>query len=191
MTVSPTHSINVDGLHQALTELGLVQSRCILYFVVPPDIYPIFKNPSIVPSGKSLPDNVALMVLELPLQRRAEPTAAPDNAVGPAAGVKRKVSPHGQMLVCEELCFSLPHCLLICCVFLVLVSLRSAYLQTSSNHQPRNLLRLTVTAVRAARTRNVRAESKVTSAAFTATPRPRHQALAPMSRRASGEASML
>jgi hypothetical protein len=91
MTVSATHSINMNGLHQALTGLGLVQKQCNLYFVVPPDIYPIFKNPSIVPSGKSLPDNVGLMVLELPLQRVAEPTASADTAVVTAGGGKRKV----------------------------------------------------------------------------------------------------
>ena len=90
MTVSSTHSINCNGLQRALTGLGLAQKQCILYFVVPPDIYPNFANPYMEPTGTILPDNVSLMVLELPLRRLAGSPTVADTAVGAGLG-KRKV----------------------------------------------------------------------------------------------------
>ena len=94
MTVSPTHSINLAGLNAAMAGLGLIgkpigSQRCILYFAVPPDVFPVYQHKpgSMVPSGSALPDNVTLMVLEIPL-----PAAAVSSSIStaPITGSKRK-----------------------------------------------------------------------------------------------------
>ena len=127
MTVSETHSINVKWLHQIRTELGLEQTPCILYVVVPWDIYPTFQNPSILPSGESLPDDVRVMVMELPLklrevplkQQEAQPTASADPAVVTTIGGKRKVI-HTRVVASAALglpCFLTSVCLLFAQLF--------------------------------------------------------------------------
>lgn len=109
MTVSSTHSINMNGLHQALTALGLAQTTCLLYFVVPPDIYPVFKNPATDPPGTPLPNNVSLMVLELPLRRVGDSTSSMVTTVGG----KRKVIDTDRSMS-WRICFSVPYSLTLC-----------------------------------------------------------------------------
>ena len=80
MTISKTHTVNLPGLHNAMQQLNVVNapSFALFYFVVPPDVYPIFADPTPVgPAVATFPTNVHMIVLELPL---------------PAAGHKRKVS---------------------------------------------------------------------------------------------------
>jgi hypothetical protein len=94
MTVSTTHSINLAGLNQAMIELGLIggaaPQECFLHFVVPTDVYPKYKHAAaaMVPPGSSLPQNVRLTVVEIPLP--AQPDAAAAAAAGGGAGSKRK-----------------------------------------------------------------------------------------------------
>lgn len=100
MTVSPSHSINLAGLNRAMTELGLIGGAaaapaqpCVLYFAVPPDVYPVYQHKagSMVPPGSALPANVTLAVVEIPLSVVQPPpdAAAAAAAVG-GAGSKRK-----------------------------------------------------------------------------------------------------
>ena len=81
MTISKTHTVNLRGLHNAMEQLKVLEGPkfALLYFVVPPDVYPVFANPTLVASGNhnALPNNVHMIVLELPL---------------PGTGHKRKVS---------------------------------------------------------------------------------------------------
>ena len=88
MTLSKTHSINLLGLHDAMSDLNVLAAPAfaILYFVVPKDVFPVFANPAPVAVGAhaALPANVHLMVLEMPL-RRAEVKA------------KRKVRRHSAL----------------------------------------------------------------------------------------------
>ena len=98
MTVSPSHSINLAGLNRAMTELGLIgggapAQPCFLYFVVPPDVYPVYQHKagSMVPSGSALPANVTLAVVEIPLPEvQPQPDAAAAAAAAGGAGSKRK-----------------------------------------------------------------------------------------------------
>jgi hypothetical protein len=94
MTVSPSHSINLAGLNKALTDLGLSRGPgpvqpCTLYFVVPPDVYPVYQHKigCMVPSGSALPANVTLAVLEIPLTAAL---ALPVAGTTAASGSKRK-----------------------------------------------------------------------------------------------------
>ena len=69
MTISNTHTINLRGLHKAMTSLGVVAPTfAFLYFVVPPDAYAQFANPPYVThkDHKLLPNNVRIIVLEIP-----------------------------------------------------------------------------------------------------------------------------
>jgi hypothetical protein len=101
MTVSPSHSINLAGLNAAMTSLGLMgkppgPQPCTLYFAVPPDVFPIYQHKpgSMVPSGSLLPNNVTLMVLEIPLPRAPSETVFSTSApAAPATGGKRKQQP--------------------------------------------------------------------------------------------------
>ena len=92
MTVSPAHSINLAGLNRAITDLRLI-GPCTLYFVVPPDVYPVYQHKigSLVrdPSaaGSALPANVTLAVLEIPLSAALALPAAGTTA---ASSSKRK-----------------------------------------------------------------------------------------------------
>lgn len=98
MTVSKTHTVNLAGLIKVLTDLGVLGQPCTLVFVVPWDIYPDYKHHvgSMVPPGSTLPANVNLLVLELPLIHRAEPVASTSTATpGAVTGVKRKVKRRG------------------------------------------------------------------------------------------------
>lgn len=127
MTVSPSHSVNLaqPGLTRAMTELGWIggggaaaasdsaAQPCVLYLAVPPDVYPVYqhKGGSVVPLGSSstsalsLPANVTLSVVEIPLRLPGSavqpqldarpalslPAAAAAAALGPGgAGSKRK-----------------------------------------------------------------------------------------------------
>jgi hypothetical protein len=67
MTVSKTHTVNILGLHNALQQLNVLNAPnfALLYFVVPPDVYPLFANP--IPVGGTFPNNVHMIVLEMPL----------------------------------------------------------------------------------------------------------------------------
>ncbi len=73
MTLSRSHSINLLGLHSAMSDLNALAAPAfaILYFVVPPDVFPVFAHPAPVAVGAhvALPANVHLMVLELPLRK--------------------------------------------------------------------------------------------------------------------------
>lgn len=92
MTVSKTHSVNLAGLNTAMAELGLTaDQRCCLYFVVPPDIFPTFvHNPGlIVPSRSTLPENVDLAVLEIPLPEAQIASPAAAGSVGSSISAKR------------------------------------------------------------------------------------------------------
>lgn len=125
MTVSPSHSVNLaqPGLTRAMTELGWIggggaaaasdsaAQPCVLYLAVPPDVYPVYqhKGGSVVPLGStstsalSLPANVTLSVVEIPLRLPGSavqpqldatlslPAAAAAAALGPGgAGSKLK-----------------------------------------------------------------------------------------------------
>jgi len=106
MTVSPTHSINLLGLNAAMMDLGLIgkpggAQQCALYFAVPPDIHPVYQHKpgSMVPADSTLPANISLMVLEIPLPElkaqtigtAASSAATSTSALAPAAaGGKRK-----------------------------------------------------------------------------------------------------
>lgn len=92
MTVSPTHSLNLAGLNAAMSGLGLIgkpggPQQCLFYFVVPTDIYPKYQHVpgSVVPAGAALPANVALLVLEIPLQVPIAAAAAADASSSTAA----------------------------------------------------------------------------------------------------------
>ena len=89
MTVSANDTISLTQLNAVMQALGWIgtgngtgTSRCaspqpcILYFVVPPDIFPVYqhKPDSMLPVGSTMPTNVSLMVLEIPLSH--PPTAA-------------------------------------------------------------------------------------------------------------------
>jgi hypothetical protein len=83
MTVSSVHSVNLTGLNDAMNELRLIGGAgpdlpCVLYFVVPPDIFPTYqhKRGSMVPAGSNLPANVELAVLEIPLPQAQNVSAA-------------------------------------------------------------------------------------------------------------------
>ena len=67
MTVSKTHTVNIVGLHNALQQLNVLNAPnfALLYFVVPPDEYLLFANPT--PVGGAFPNNVHKIVLEMPL----------------------------------------------------------------------------------------------------------------------------
>jgi hypothetical protein len=103
MTVSPTHSVNLNGLHAAMTGLGLLGGggappTCFLYFAVPPDVFPIYQHKagSMVPSGSALPPNISLVVLEIPLPQSlpaaasASASSSSSAAASSSAGSKRK-----------------------------------------------------------------------------------------------------
>ena len=92
MTVSPTHSVNLAGLNAAMMSLGLIGTPagpqpCRLYFVVPPDVFPVYQHKpgSMVPAGSALPANVQLMVLEIPLDLSRQPAQAAAAGGGSAA----------------------------------------------------------------------------------------------------------
>jgi hypothetical protein len=81
-----------------MTELGLIGGAgpaqpCVLYFAVPPDVYPVYQHRagSMVPSGSALPASVALAVVEIPLpEMQPQPDAAAAAAGAGGAGSKRK-----------------------------------------------------------------------------------------------------
>jgi hypothetical protein len=80
MTISPTHSINLGGLHTAMNELQVIGAPPVfLYFVVPTNQFAVFANPTPVAVGAhvALPPNVHMLVLDMPLPE--------------TAGLKRKV----------------------------------------------------------------------------------------------------
>lgn len=107
MTVSPTHSVNLNGLQAAMTGLGLLGAggappTYFLYFAVPPDVFPIYQHKagSMVPSGttSALPPNISLVVLEIPLPQplpasasaSASASSSSSAAASSSAGSKRK-----------------------------------------------------------------------------------------------------
>jgi hypothetical protein len=98
MTVSPFHSLHLAGLTQAMTELGLIGGPgptlpCVLYFVVPPDVYPVYRHKVglAVPAGRALPANVSLAVLEIPLSNtQPKPVTAAAASATLSSGSKRK-----------------------------------------------------------------------------------------------------
>ena len=67
MTVSSTHGVNITGLDTALRQLGapIAPDFALLYFVVPPDVFSKFNNPTA--EDGEFPDNVQMAVLEIPL----------------------------------------------------------------------------------------------------------------------------
>lgn len=90
MTISKSHTINLLGLHSAMQDLNVINAPnfALLYFVVPPSVYPLFANPTPVTEGlhNALPNNVHLLVLEMSLpetvgSRRKAPAAGPGGAV--------------------------------------------------------------------------------------------------------------
>jgi hypothetical protein len=97
MTVSDTHSVNLAGLNKAMIELGLIGGAadtpqpCVLYFVAPPDIFPSFKHKlgSIVPAGSTLPENVDVAVLEIPLPCNVNVSPAAGGSVACSSSSKR------------------------------------------------------------------------------------------------------
>ena len=98
MTVSPTHSVNLTGLNKAMTALALVggpqraPQPCLLYFAVPPDIYPMYQHKpgSMVPAGSDIPDNVGLIVLEIPLPEPVVRAAAASTSAASSASTMEK-----------------------------------------------------------------------------------------------------
>ena len=93
MTLSSVHSVNLAGLNKAMAELGLIGGAgpdlpCVLYFVVPPDIFPLYqhKRGSMVPAGSTLPANVALAVLEIPLPQAHNVSAAAADSCSSSSG---------------------------------------------------------------------------------------------------------
>ena len=71
MTISKTHTVNLLGLHTAMEQLNVLNAPkfALLYFVVPPEVYPLFANPTPVAAGDHnvLPNNVHMIVVEMPL----------------------------------------------------------------------------------------------------------------------------
>lgn len=109
MTVSPTHSVNINGLLATMKDLDLLgpggasasgaaaaSQPCFLYFAVPPDVFSMYQHKAgaMVPTGSVLPANISLVVLEIPLPH-PQPAAASASASSSSSssGLKRK-HPH-------------------------------------------------------------------------------------------------
>ena len=95
MTVSRTHTVNLDALEAAMRALGV--KRAILYFVVPEDIFPDFKGYRIVPAKSRLPATVRIYLLELLWSSDPAAAIAPSSepfnlSSSPPPEVKRTVS---------------------------------------------------------------------------------------------------
>jgi hypothetical protein len=78
VTVSATHDVNIPGLVTAMQQLNVPATDfALFYFVVPPDVFPTFANPTWTPVGAVVPSNVHYLVMEM--------------AVTESTGLKRKV----------------------------------------------------------------------------------------------------
>ena len=111
MTVSANDTINLTQLNAAMKALGWIGTStgtgtgtgtsrcappqpCILYFAVPPDIFPVYqhKSDSMLPIGSTIPTNVSLMVLEIPLSQSPTEAAASTSSSASAANTPLTLS---------------------------------------------------------------------------------------------------
>ena len=105
MTVSETHSINARGLDNALTQLNWKGAeKCFLWFVVPDDVFPVFREPYMEPAGVAVPENVHLGVLEIPLPKKNHVDPTLDTAAQATTTAERKVRQTAKCTTASSCC---------------------------------------------------------------------------------------